>query len=160
MVTDPGRRQKNRTEGKVHRVLGLAAVLLCCANCSTTSGATAPPRARIIAGLYDGQPVDGGTLTWTLDQADTIVNGTGTYTAPGSALVAVTYAIRGIMRDDQLTVRLVGAPGDATNDSLMYNASFDAELYTAVVFDGTVTGGDGSLLAGPLQIIRRDSTPP
>jgi hypothetical protein len=99
-------------------------------------------------------------VLWTLDQADTVISGSGTYTPPGSESATATFAIRGIMRYDQLAVRLVGAPGDTVSDSLMYNASFDAELYTVVVFDGTITGGVSSPLAGDLQIMRQDSTSP
>lgn len=97
---------------------------------------------------------------WTLGQADTVITGTGTFTPPGADSATSTFGIRGIMRYDQLTVRLVGAPGDTSSDSLMYTASFDAELYTAVVFDGTISGGADSPLAGVLQIIRQDSTSP
>ncbi len=138
--------------------LAWAIGLLWCVGCATTSGPTSPPRARLVAGIYTGQPLNGGGVMWTLGQADTVITGTGTFTPPGADSATTTYVIRGIMRYDQLTVRLVGAPGDTVSDSLVFRASFDAELYTAVVFDGTITGGTGSPLAGNLQIIRQDST--
>ncbi len=132
--------------------------LACATACANTSGVAAPPRARQIAGVYDGDLPAGGTVTWTLDQTDTSITGAGTYTPAGADSASASYAIRGIMRYDQLTVRLVGAPGDAAGDSLVYAGSFDAELYTAVVFDGTISGGNASPLAGSLQILRQDPT--
>ena len=134
-------------------LLGIAGALIATA-CASGGGTTAP-RTRPIAGIYDGTTANGGAVTWTLAQTDTTVIGTGTFVLTGPDSMTATYTIRGVMRSDQLAVRLVGAPGDADADSVTYVAQYAAELYTATAFAGLVSNGNGSPLAGELQIVRR-----
>jgi hypothetical protein len=136
------------------------ALLFLVAGCSSPAGNGAPSRTRPIAGIFNGTLANGGSVSWTLTQADTTITGTGTYTPLASGVAGARYAVRGVFRYDLLTLRLVGSPGDADADSVVYSAAFDAELYTAIAFDGAVTGGSGSPLAGQLQILRQSDITP
>ena len=99
--------------------------------------------------MYDGS-LSTGQVTWTLLQAGNTVSGSGSFTASADTAHS-SYAIRGTTLDDNLNLRLVGAPGDTNADSVTYSGVFDTRLLAGGSFHG-VLGGHSPVLFGQLII--------
>jgi hypothetical protein len=107
-----------------------------------------------VTGTFDGTIGGLDSVTWQLAEHGHVVTGTGQLRSAASA-TAVTYAVRGVIAGDQLTLRLVGAPGDDDADSVVYSGRRQSQYYVGLVFEGLLSGGRSSPLHGELAVYRR-----
>lgn len=116
--------------------------------------ATATTAAVDVTGTFEGTLGGLDTVTWQLVDRGHDVTGTGQLRS-GTRATAVTYAVRGVIAGDQLTLRLVGAPGDDDADSVVYSGRRQSQYYVGLVFEGLLGGGRSSPLRGELAVYRR-----
>ena len=91
-----------------------------------------------------------GKVGWAVRQTGDQVVGSGTFLKSGDSTVA-TYTVRGRWQGQNLSVRLVGAPGDSDADSVWYTGRQAFKDYVGLFYDGTIQGNSKTMY-GPLAL--------